>query len=189
MEYWENRYRSGKTSGPGSIGLFREWKWFTIDSYVEIQSVNDFGCGDLSFWDDRTCGDYLGIDISPTIIELNRKRRPEWSFLCADLCSKLDVSSKQVVFAMDILFHIMDSKKLELFFENCCVSANKFIFIHNWVRIPPGLKEDNYQRFQNLSEYYGLLNSHGFNLAGIENNPHSGSPNNPVSALYIWRKE
>ena len=74
MEYWEQRYSKGDTSGPGSIGKAREWKWSIIDEEIPlIDSVIDLGCGNLAFWEGRCPPkDYVGIDISPTIIRKNR---------------------------------------------------------------------------------------------------------------------
>lgn len=77
FQYWENRYRKGGTSGAGSTGEYRKWKWGIIESYVgNVDDVLDVGCGDLSFWEGRDCPKYLGLDISPTIIEKDRQLRP-----------------------------------------------------------------------------------------------------------------
>lgn len=71
--YWEKRYSIGGSSGKGSIGKERAWKWSIIDNYSpNIQNVIDVGCGDLSFWSNRECKDYTGIDMSETIIEKNK---------------------------------------------------------------------------------------------------------------------
>lgn len=61
--YWETRYGRGGTSGSGSIGVGRTWKWKVIGEMIRSHSpellesddslskIIDVGCGDLSFWD------------------------------------------------------------------------------------------------------------------------------------------
>jgi len=56
MDYWERHYSKGGSSGPGSIGNYRSWKWNTILEFENsIDDVIDIGCGDLSFWEGRNC--------------------------------------------------------------------------------------------------------------------------------------
>ena len=75
-EWWERRYAEGRTSGKGSIGRGRAWKWSIIDEFTpEIPSLVDVGCGDLSFWEARFSKSYIGIDIAENIIEENRGKR------------------------------------------------------------------------------------------------------------------
>ena len=59
--YWENRYESGGTSGKGSIGQLRAWKWQVIEDYAgPVDDVIDVGCGDLSFLEGKTSEKYTG---------------------------------------------------------------------------------------------------------------------------------
>ena len=84
--YWEERYASGSDSGKGSIGDIRKWKWSIINTYLHhVKEVIDIGCGDLSFWEGVKCLDYVGIDISPTIIKANMAKRPDWIFITASV--------------------------------------------------------------------------------------------------------
>ena len=67
-QYWDQRYIAGGTSGAGSIGDDRDFKWNVVDRHVLfLQSVVDVGCGELSFWEGRDCEDYTGIDISKNL--------------------------------------------------------------------------------------------------------------------------
>ncbi|MFX0141044.1 MAG: hypothetical protein ACFFDN_45820, partial [Candidatus Hodarchaeota archaeon] len=103
-QYWEQRYFSGGTSGPGSIGEEKAWKWSLIDQFVpDLNHVIDVGCGDLSFWEGRDCADYVGIDISKTIIEKNIKKRPKWQFIHTNAEKRIDGLKKEVVFCLDVL--------------------------------------------------------------------------------------
>jgi len=134
-EYWERHYRDGGTSGAGSIGKEREWKWKIVQEHAgKIDDVLDVGCGDLSFWEDRDCFKYLGIDISETIIKQNRSRRPTWQFKAQGAEVLLDAHAR-IVLCMDVLFHIMDDDAFTRILQNLCYST-EWIFIHTWSRNP-----------------------------------------------------
>lgn len=48
-DYWESRYATGGTSGPGSSGKLAEFKAEVLNSFVRrdnVLSVIEFGCGD-----------------------------------------------------------------------------------------------------------------------------------------------
>ncbi|MFB0560292.1 MAG: methyltransferase domain-containing protein [Candidatus Lokiarchaeia archaeon] len=128
-QYWEKRYSSGGNSGAYSIA----WKWGVIDRYLpELNHVLDIGCGDLNFWEGRDCEDYVGIDISKTVIEKNRKKRPKWQFFCTSGEKRIDGLKKQIVFCLDVLMHVMDTKSFLKILHNLCHYSTEYIFIHTW---------------------------------------------------------
>jgi len=136
-EYWENRYASEGTSGDGSIGELRAWKWKVITEFLPtIDHVIDLGCGDLSFWDGRKCKNYIGIDVSKTIIERNRKKRPEWSFINSPAEEYINGLKKECVFCLDVLFHIMNLEAFIAILNNLCFYSTNYIFVHTWVNNP-----------------------------------------------------
>lgn len=136
-KYWDQRYSSGGTSGIGSIGKAKVWKWSVIEKFVPVlNNVVDVGCGDLSFWKGKDCIDYVGIDISQIVIEENRKKRPMWKFICANSGKRIDGLKKEVIFCLDILFHIMDIETFLEILHNICYYSEKYIFIHTWKNNP-----------------------------------------------------
>lgn len=135
--YWDERYANDSTSGEGSIGSNRDWKWNVVERFVPFySSVLDVGCGDLSFWEGRECEDYTGIDISKTVIENNINRRPKWKFICENAGTRIENLKKEVVFCFDVLFHIMDSKTFVEILQNLCHYSNDYILIHTWLNNP-----------------------------------------------------
>ena len=141
-QYWEQRYSSGGTSGKGSIGDDRAYRWRAIDKYIPyLRSVLDVGCGDLSFWEERDCKDYTGIDISKTIIERNRILRPDWEFICANAATRIEGLTKEVVFCFDIIYHIMDEKTYLNTLKNLCHYSTDYIFINTWINNPFSFKQ------------------------------------------------
>jgi len=136
-QYWEQRYSFGGNSGLGSIGKDRDWKWFIIDKYVpKLKDVLDVGCGDLSFWEERSCLHYVGIDISKIIIKKNYNKRPDWKFIWSNAENRIEGLNKEVVFCFDLLFHIMNEKSFLEILLNLCYYSTNFIFIHTWGKNP-----------------------------------------------------
>jgi len=135
-KYWEARYKKGRSSGLGSIGDERTFKWNVINKYIDnIKEVIDVGCGDLSFWEDRDCQDYIGFDISKTIIEINKRKRPNWVFYTVDVETLLPIK-KSVVFCFDVLYHILEYKKFKNILFNLFDMSNNFVFIYTFNKDP-----------------------------------------------------
>ena len=172
-EYWDKRYSNGGTSGRGSVGLYRNWKWNKIRESVGLKfnSVIDVGCGDLSFWNHRYGKQvlrrprfkYLGIDISEEIIKRNREMYEEsfkriyldMDFVCSPAHIKIEGLRSHVVFCLDLLFHIMKEREFELILKNLCRYANQFLVIYTWSKNPFQNKNTNgkYQYYRPLRDY------------------------------------
>jgi hypothetical protein len=135
LTYWETRYKLGGTSGPGSVGREREWKWSVISKYIgegKIQSALDLGCGDLSFWEGRDIPSaYMGIDVSETIVERNQKL---WGsrFICSSGDKYYALPKCQVVLCLDVLFHIMDEETYVGILQNLVRYSSEWIFVYTW---------------------------------------------------------
>jgi len=186
--YWESCYSLGYGSGEGSAGRGRDWKWEVITEFApKITSVIDVGCGDLRFWKgnpDR----YVGIDISETIIERNRKiPRKSWKFICAPAEKRIDGLKAPFVFCIDLLFHIMDDDRYEAILENLCYYASRCIFIHTWINNCFGdrdrgpFTDGKYRTFRRLEDYFPIFDRRGFSKPHIRRNP------NGVGALYLFQ--
>ena len=141
-EYWERHYVRGGVSGEGSLGKNREWKWSIINLYAkEFDDVIDVGCGDLRFWEPRETSlpnrfRYLGLDISPTVIQRNRTSHPSWSFRACDAATPIPGVNGKIVLCLDLLFHIMDDASYLHILENLCRYSHEWIFVFTWCRNP-----------------------------------------------------
>jgi SAM-dependent methyltransferase len=80
-KFFDTNYRSGWDSGSGSRVAFTVTYRYIIESFLRLNDVHrvlDLGCGDWQFsklipWDDYDIS-YLGLDVSPFIIEKNKER-------------------------------------------------------------------------------------------------------------------
>src|SRR2546425_12460379 len=65
--YWEDRYRSGRSSGPGSEGALAAFKAGVLNDFVRshaLTSVLELGCGDGSQLAMAEYPRYVGLDVS-----------------------------------------------------------------------------------------------------------------------------
>jgi hypothetical protein len=211
FNFWDDHYARGGTSGDGSVGEHREWKWSVVKQYtVQVDDVVDVACGDLSFWAGRDCMRYTGIDISSTIIERNRKIHPRWQFILANAADPQQAKGR-IVFCFDLLFHIMDDNIYTGILQNLTQYSAEWIFIFTWkknhltywktrvregyihlrklqplkaARILWGTTTDyRYQTYRDFNQYVPLFESAGFDLHAV----HDDSPN-PWGAMYVFRK-
>lgn len=197
MDYWENHYKQGGNSGEGSVGKLRQWKWNTISKYQpNLNDVIDVGCGDLSFWGDKELPEkYIGIDISESIIEKNKLKRPKSNFIISNGEIAFDLHSNNV-FCFDMLFHIMNDSEYTEIINNLCKYSNKYIFIYTWLvnpmkkcyYIPQWIcyteTDNRYQKYRNISFLFDIMRKNNFSCIGLEQNQSIDK----YGALFIFKK-
>jgi SAM-dependent methyltransferase len=184
--FWEERYRTGGDSGKGSVGAYRKWKWKTIKKYInpKEKSVLDVGCGDLQFMKGQKFKHYVGVDISSSIIEKNRAKRPDWAFLCADVATyglRFRPQPFDVVFCMDVLFHIMNDERYGILLDNLNRWAGEWLFIVSWAKNPLPYLHDYFQYYRDLKEWLGRLPD--FALVGEHQ-----KKGDEYNTLYVFRR-
>lgn len=115
--FWENRYLTNPElgSGVGSRGellLYKRNLISEIKNEYQSRSVLDVGCGDLEVIDSIPFENYIGIDISPTVILRNASMKPYWRFVSGDFVSLQHsiAFEAELVICMDVLIHQHDYK-------------------------------------------------------------------------------
>jgi len=183
--WWERHYRSGGRSGHGSEGKYREWKWGVIELYIpDISSVDviDVGCGDLTFWEERSCAKYIGIDWSEFIITKNRESRVEWDFIALPAEQYIPDIMATVVFCFDLLIHIETAAVFRRILENLCQYSKNLIFVYNWV--DPQEANGRLCFYHPLEVHMDVFRRAGFRLLAR----HEGDPSR-YGVIYVFRKE
>jgi hypothetical protein len=196
-EFWNKKYAEGGISGRGSIGFYRNWKWNMIRDTIgnDFISLVDVGCGDLSFWKHPIANKilkqkhfkYIGIDISEIIIKRNRKFAPELEFRVAPAHIEQPGLMAQVVFALDLLFHIMDEVEFKMILENLCNYTTQFLVIYTWKRNPFELQHVDSdgisQYYRNLVDYRNMFIRNEMRLINSVNVPYDG-----FGRLYFFKR-
>ncbi len=205
MNYWENRYREGGTSGNGSVGRVAIDKWNAIAKFVNLTTVKtilDMGCGDTSFWNRRPTyikANYTGLDQSETVIANNRKSAsPFETFEVQNIAvANLNYMDFDLVMCLDVLFHVIDGSDFEDIICNASnyLNDNGILIIYTW-KIDPTTKPSLYQKirlFLHLDTIYQKFRSqdvllstakkYGLYLAG-----NSDIQSDDIGRLYVFRK-
>ncbi len=177
-DYWEQRLQNRfDLTGVGHAGLGpyynallyerRKEKLFTACSKTGLSlpgsSVFEVGCGTgfyTQLFSQNQVQKYVGLDITSISIDSLKMRFPDFQFICADI-SAFDTSAERssfdVVFAADVLFHIVDERKFEQAIQNMSdllrvggVLIISDIFPRKTVQIAPHVRLRSMQRYQDL---------------------------------------
>lgn len=130
-EYWEKRYEQGGNSGAGSYHHLATFKADVLNNFFKrykIQKVVEYGCGDGNQLSLLEIPNYIGYDVSKTIIERNRERFKEDKTKSFEVINEdtKQFESADVVLSLDVIFHLIE----EDIFENYM----KRIFSHPYAK-------------------------------------------------------
>lgn len=139
MSYdWDKHYQQGGVSGdPTDYDIVRGWKMHIIRKYCNLQEDTflDIGCGDLQFWNSHLPYHYTGIDISPTIIEKNKRSHPHHYFKAMNAANAF-MFPKDVTLCFDMLWHIIDDTDYEHILHNIKNNTRRTALIFTWSANP-----------------------------------------------------
>jgi len=146
-EYWENRYKQHKTSGYGSYNNLAIFKANIINSFIEkhtneITTIIDHGVGDgnqLKLLNINPCDkNYIGIDVSPTIINKCRLMfadEPSKLFMLADdivydaSIQRYNITADLVI-SCDVLYHLIEDHIYEQYISQLFNMSTKYVIIY-----------------------------------------------------------
>ncbi|MFN3598050.1 MAG: class I SAM-dependent methyltransferase [Rubricoccaceae bacterium] len=136
--YWEARYATGGTSGPGSYGDLARWKAETLNALVaqeRVESVVEFGCGDGAQLALADYPRYLGLDISPTVVARCRTRfagDPTRQFeVYAPGAESPPVPVADLALSLDVIYHLIEDDVFERYMRDLFASARRLVAIYS----------------------------------------------------------
>lgn len=193
--YWETRYASGGNSGDGSYGRLALFKAEVLNNLIDelgVSSVIELGCGDgnqTSLLDNKV--NYLGLDISPTIIERNIEMfhsDPKKGFLVFDSTRFQNIGSflnADMTISLDVLYHLIEVEIYQSYLKTLFDMANQYVVIyasdnadikieapHVFIRSFTPYIAENFKEFQLIRK--------------IENKYHSGDPTKGGTDEWSW---
>lgn len=139
-EYWESRYQAGGNSGGGSYNALATYKANFINSFLtsrSIQSAIEFGCGDgnqLSLINYKT---YIGLDVSPSSIQLCLQKfgtdKTKGFFLYHPFAfqDNTHIFGSQLSLSLDVIYHLIEDKIYERHMEHLFQSSMKYVIIYS----------------------------------------------------------
>jgi SAM-dependent methyltransferase len=133
-QYWDLRYQLNGSSGAGSYGRLAKLKADVLNEFVEknnVQSVIEFGCGDGNQLSLAKYPSYIGVDVSPTIIERCKKRfsgDAGKSFI-----RSIDYTGEkaELSLSLDVIYHLVEDHVFEEYMRDLFSAAEKFVIIYS----------------------------------------------------------
>lgn len=137
-DFWEEHYKDGGLSGPGSYGQLAAFKAEALNTFVRdehIASVIEFGCGDGNQLTLADYPSYVGLDISASAIEMCRKRFAEDHSKVFHVYDpvRFDVAdnSADLALSLDVIYHLVEDSVFERHLEHLFGSATRFVAIYS----------------------------------------------------------
>lgn len=141
IQYWENRYHAGGNSGQGSYGELAQIKADTLNAFVKehnIQSVIDFGCGDGNQLLLAEYPRYIGLDVSPTVIQTCKdlfvddetKRFSIYNPEKFEI-EKMGIGKVDLTLSIDVIFHLVDDSLFEAHMRHLFEMADRYVIIYS----------------------------------------------------------
>ena len=141
--FWNRRYTTDpeKGSGPGSRGENLDMKNALIKSTIHnyaMSTVLDIGCGDIAALCSLDIHNYVGVDIADVIIERNRRLKPRWQFVCADLTGPYAPPSAELVLCLDVLIHQKSRQNYLTILSKVLAATERVALISGYSQKDPG---------------------------------------------------
>lgn len=123
----------------GSRGGFARQKEALVRRIIKeykVQSVLDVGCGDLFWIKNIPIGNYVGLDFSREILDVNRELKPGWRFKQIDFSSEYISDHADLVICFDVLIHQSSRKKYGFVVDNLLAVTDKVLLVSGWRENP-----------------------------------------------------
>ena len=139
-DYWESRYVSGETSGPGSYGKQAEFKAKIVNDFVRghhVESIIEFGCGDGNQLLLAEYPHYIGLDVSPTALSICMEKFSDdvtKSFFLYDSRCFIDnarLFQADLALSLDVIYHLIEDDVFRAHMKHLFASAKKFVIIYS----------------------------------------------------------
>lgn len=138
--YWEKRYRKEGNSGKGSYGKNAAYKANFLNEFVarnDVRKVIEFGCGDGNQLKQFHFPEYIGLDVSPTIIQkcktLFESDRTKQFFHSASLpANKETLLKADLVLSLDVIYHLVEDEVFESYMRDLFAASTRFVIIYAW---------------------------------------------------------
>ena len=133
-QYWEERYRTGGNSGAGSYDRLARFKADFLNRFVgehEIYSVLELGSGDGAQLELADYPSYIGVDVSPTAVQIARQKFAERRDVTILHSSELREDHRaQLVLSLDVIYHLVEDNVFAEYMENLFDRSLRWVVIY-----------------------------------------------------------
>jgi hypothetical protein len=132
--FWEDHYRAGGNSGPGSYNRLAAFKAEFLNEFVAkngVQSVIEFGSGDGAQLSLADYPSYLGVDVAPTAVELCRRRFAGQANRAFVHTSELaEDATADLTLSLDVIFHLVDDAGFDSYLRQLFDASRRWVIIY-----------------------------------------------------------
>jgi predicted O-methyltransferase YrrM/SAM-dependent methyltransferase len=153
--YWENRYKENGNSGSGSYNNLAQFKADIINTFIikhNIKSIIDYGVGDgnqLKLIDTEN-KQYIGIDVSPTIIKKCKEifiKDTTKTFL---LENEVNNQTAELLISCDVIYHLIEDDVYNAYMNKLFNMSRKFVIIYAKNN---NINHASHVKFRNFTDY------------------------------------
>ncbi len=132
--YWDDRYKSGGTSGAGSFGKLAKYKASFINDFVArhtIQTIIEHGCGDGNQLLLAEYVSYTGYDVSPSAITLCKELFRDDNSKIFRTNDEYNNEKAELALSLDVIYHLVEDETFHSYMKRLFNSAEKFVIIYS----------------------------------------------------------
>jgi SAM-dependent methyltransferase len=132
--YWEQRYKKGETSGPGSYYFLSEFKANILNDFIHGNNINtvlEFGCGDGNQLKLANYPSYLGFDVSSEAIFRCNNIFINDNNKAFKLMKDYNGETAQLTLSLDVIYHLIEDHNYEHYMETLFNASEKFVIIYS----------------------------------------------------------
>lgn len=133
-EYWDARYRSEGSSGPGSYNRLAKFKADTLNEFVRMHAIStviEFGSGDGGQLMLAQYPKYIGVDVSRTAIERTRTlfaNDPTKTFVHIDELPGGQLA--ELALSLDVIYHLVEDSVFHAHMDRLFAAAQRYVAIY-----------------------------------------------------------
>lgn len=133
-KYWESRYLGGNNSGRGSYGELAAYKAEIINNFLTENNINnaiEFGCGDGNQLSLIHFKNYLGFDVSKTIIKKCKIKFKGDSSKSFKLLKFYANEKAELSLSLDVIFHLIEDDVFNEYMQRLFNASEKYVIIYS----------------------------------------------------------
>lgn len=157
QDYWESRYAKGGISGAASYGEVAEFKAEILNKFLLANHVNsaiEFGCGDGNQLSLIKYPQYIGVDVSPTVLDRCRAKFSGDSTKTFLLSNKYRGQKAECAVSLDVIYHLVEDQVFADYMRNVFSAASRFVVIFTSNVKPHELEVRNSQAWKHVRHRY-----------------------------------
>jgi len=134
-DYWEKRYATGGNSGAGSYNRLAHFKADFLNEFVKrhrIASVVEFGSGDGAQLELADYPDYVGVDISSTILDAVKRRFAADGRIRFLHASEVPAHlSAELALSLDVIYHLVEDDTFDAYMRQLFAAGSRFVIAYS----------------------------------------------------------